>query len=144
MMTVNQSHILDAKAKHYSYCPSFKSATTTWFNILIRLTNDSETYIGKARKELNRKWALIPAHLLYLGAISISGCSSSIRSNGIRLPRQIRKKNAWFQKLYGQPLVGKYRQQAVKVLGIDFLSKTNNFGSVMNVPKNGRRNSNFP
>ena len=70
MMTVNQSHILDAKAKHYSYCPSFKSATTTWFNILIRLTNDSETYIGKARKELNRKWALIPAHLLYLGAIN--------------------------------------------------------------------------
>lgn len=57
---------------------------------------------------------------------------------------KLERNNAWFQKLYGQPFVSKYRQQAVKVLGIDFFNETNNFGTVMNVPKNGRRSSQLP
>ena len=57
---------------------------------------------------------------------------------------KLERNNAWFQKLYGQPFVSKYRQQAVKILGIDFFNETNNFGAVMNVPNNGRRSSNLP
>lgn len=77
MMPLNQSHYLQSshiywmQKQNIAYCPSFKSATTTWFNILIKLTNHSEAYLKRVRTELNRKWAPIPAHLRYLGAIKV-------------------------------------------------------------------------
>ena len=171
MMPLNQSHDLQSshiywmQKQNIAYCPSFKSATTTWFNILIKLTNHSEAYLERVRTELNRKWAPIPAHLRYLGAINpdrkewsdyVSSLNHNHNLTGFMVVRhpfdrmvsayrdKLERNNAWFQKLYGQPFVSKYRQQAVEVLGIDFFNETNNFGTVMKVPKNGRRSSQLP
>ena len=128
MMPLNGSHHLQSshiywmQKQNIAYCPSFKSATTTWFNILIKLTNHSETYIEKARKELNRKLAPIPAHLRYLGAINpgrkewseyVSSLNNNHNLTGFMVVRhpfdrmvsayrdKLERKNAWFQKHYG-------------------------------------------
>lgn len=153
-------HIYWMKSQHIAYCPSFKSATSTWLNNLIQISN----YPKEEKEKVKLKYPAFIEQLRRLGAINpdnrkwlnyISRRNETDDFIGFMVVRhpfdrlvsayrdKIERDNSWYHPHFGKYFVQKYRRQAIKVLGKDFFNQTNNFGTVTNVPQNRRPSSEF-
>jgi hypothetical protein len=157
--------------ENIAYCPTFKSASSTWFNYLVQLTNRPE----KEKEEVRTKYIGLVQQLRHLGAINPN--ASKWTSHIMQLPNNFQEKTAttyfigflvvrhpftrlvsayrdklernnladpYYYNRFGQHFVEKYREHASKVLGIDYFTEKNNFGTPIEVQNNGRPNADLP
>ena len=130
--------------QHIAYCPSFKSATSTWLNNLVQISNRSQTEIERVKQ----KYAFAPIdQIRHLGAINpsrskwsdyVSSLNQSHNLTGFMVVRhpfdrmvsafrdKLERNKPWYHQHYGEHFVKRYRQQAIKVLGNDLFNEANN------------------
>ena len=147
--------------QNIAYCPSFKSATSTWLNNLVQISNHSQTEIERVKQ----KHAHAPIdQLRHLGAINpsrskwsdyITSLNQSHNLTGFMVVRhpfdrmvsafrdKLERNKPWYHQHYGEHFVKRYRQQAIKVLGNNFFNETNNFGTLTDVKDNLRPTSEY-
>lgn len=154
--------------QNVAYCPVFKSATSTWRNHLATLLN--QTYIGDrmAIHDINKSKAIsVHEKLMKLGAIKpkskefmtyINNLPETNNFTGFIVVRhpfdrlvsafrdklERRLEEPFYYDNFGKYFVDKYREQAIKELGIEYFNKENNFGTPLKVMNNGRPNADLP
>ena len=160
------SHIFWLKDQNIAYCPTFKSATSTWFTNLISMLGQPQDITD----ELKKKYTALITQLQHLGAIKPTSSEWSNYILGLPVPNNLtgfmvvrhpfeRLVSAYRDKLeripmgkspyhnynlYGKYFVERYRTQAIKALGEDYFNETNNFGTPLKVLDNRRPNSDLP
>ena len=158
---LQSSHIYWMQKQNIAYCPSFKSATSTWLNNLVQISNHSQPEIERVKQK--HPFAPID-QLRNLGAINpsrskwsdyITSLNYSHNLTGFMVVRhpfdrmvsafrdKLERNKTWYHHHYGEHFVKRYRQQAIKVLGNDFFNETNNFGTLIDVKDNQRPSSEF-
>ena len=158
--------------EHIIFCPTFKSASSTWFKFLYNLTsrNDSVKKQRSKKKYARRK---MPVELIrnvakrysspewimlwdYINSISVSRTSMRKLLTSFMITRhpferlvsayrdKLERKNRYYFKLHGRKIVKMFRKSAIQKFGISYFSKENNYGTVLNLSQTERPNSNFP
>ena len=152
--------------ENVAYCPTFKSASSSWLNYLVQITDRPD----KEKDAIKTKYSALIQQLRHLGAIypytDMSAWSSHIKELGInnsfvgfmvvrhpfdRLVSAYRDKlernnleEPYYYTVYGKYFVQKYREKAIKALGKDYFNEINNFGTPIKVLDNRRPNSDLP
>ena len=147
-----------------AYCPVFKSATSTWQNHLLEVVNFSE----EVKSDVKSKHHQHRDRLLHLGAVNPSITTWNDYISRLPVPNNFvgfivvrhpfeRLVSAFRDKLernnleepfyynkFGKPFVKKYRKKAIEVLGEEYFSEANNYGTPIQVKDNRRPNSDLP
>ena len=158
---VTASHSYYCSNMHLIYCPTFKSASSTWIENLIHICGKNESIIGVAKK---RHRGNLIEQLKYVGAVEPpeslwSNYTGTKRSQNIttfmvvrhpfeRLVSAYRDKlermDMYYYQTYGKKIVYRFRERALKVLGEDFFSQSNNYGTLLEISSADRPNANLP
>lgn len=161
---LNTAGIFWIPDKHIAYCPVPKSASTTWLTYMI----DSLDNPKKEKDEAKSKYGNERIQILrYLGVVEptstrwveyVNNLPSKnsliaftiVRHPFYRLVSAFRSKlevrnaiNPIFYETYGKQIVTKYRAKAISVLGKEYFSKINNFGTPIK-PSSSKRDYNLP
>ena len=158
---VTASHSYWCSNMHLIYCPTFKSASSTWIENLIHICGKNESIVGRAKQ---RHRGNLIEQLKYVGAIEPpenlwSNYTGSQRSENIttfmvvrhpfeRLVSAYRDKlermDMYYYETYGKKIVYRFRERAWRTLGADFFSPSNNYGTLLKISTADRPNANLP
>ena len=138
------NHIYWLNKENIAYCPTFKSASSTWLNYLVQITNRPE----HEKEEVRLRYIGLIDQLRHLGAINPS--AQEWAKHILQLSNNIQEKTTptYFIGfiVVRHPftrLVSAYRD-ILNVLGTDYFTDTNNFGTPIKVQDNRRPNADLP
>ena len=155
---VTASHSYYCSNMNVIYCPTFKSASSTWIENLIHICGENTSIVDVAKQ---RHRGNLIEQLKYVGAIEPpdklwSGSQGSqnittfmvVRHPFERLVSAYRDKlermDMYYYETYGKKIVHRFRERALKILGEDYFSKSNNYGTLLNISPADRPNANLP
>ena len=144
------------------YCPVFKSASSTWIENFIQLCSANKSILSRAKQ---RHRGNLIEQLKYIGAIQPTEKIWYTYLDEHRLPQnligfmvvrhpferlvsayrdKLERMNLFYYEKYGKKIVYRFRDMAVKTLGEDFFSKSNSYGTLLNVSQDDRPNASLP
>ena len=158
---VTASHSYYCSNMHLIYCPTFKSASSTWIENLIHICGKNESIVGAAKQ---RHRGNLIEQLKFVGAIeppdtlwsNYTGSQGSQNINTFMVVRhpferlvsayrdKLERMDMYYYETYGKKIVHRFRERALKKLGKNYFSKSNNYGTLLKMSPEDRPNSNLP
>ena len=152
------SHSYYCSNMHMIYCPTFKSASSTWIENLILICGKNTSIVGVAKQrhrgnlieQLKYVGAIEPPDKLWCGHQGSQNITTFmvVRHPFERLVSAYRDKlermDMYYYQTYRKKIGRKFRERALQILGQDFFSQSNNYGTLLDISSADRPNANLP